>query len=75
MKTIEWNELRVLLREKFEFNFYNNKNKWGRTIKVNVHKNQDSNLIEFIKGLGYENVDCRRHMNGPWDYVMIDIKD
>ncbi len=74
MKKGNWNELRVLLRENFNFTFFNNVNKWGRTIRVSVSENEDD-LIKFINDLGYENVNCRKHMNGPWDYVMIDIKN
>ena len=73
MKKGNWSELRVLLRENFKFSFYNNINKWGRTIKVSI--SQVDNFIKFINDLGYENVSCRKHVNGPFEYVMIDIKN
>ena len=51
MKKGNWSELRVLLRENFKFSFYNNINKWGRTIKVSI--SQMDNFIKFINDLGY----------------------
>ena len=77
MKKGNWSELRVLLRENFKFSFYNNINKWGRTIKVSVSQmgTNEDNFIKFINDLGYENVNCRKHVNGPFEYVMIDIKN
>ena len=75
LERMDWSELRVLLRENFEFVFYNNKKSWGRTIKVHCFKYDDyKGLMKFIEGLGLENVSCRMHYNGPWEYVMIDIK-
>jgi len=73
----EWNELRLLLKSKFTFTFYNNKTKWGRTIKVSVSQmgTNEDNFIKFINELGYENVECRKHNVGPWSYVMLDIED
>ena len=73
----EWNELRLLLKSKFTFTFYNNKTKWGRTIKIAMSKGdmEDEKLIWFMNGLNLPNVHVRRHSVGPWSYVMLDIED
>ena len=77
MKKMNWNELRSLLRKNFWFTFYNNKNNWGRTIKIAMGKGDEENdrLFNFINNLKCENVSVRKHGNGPWTYIMVDIKD
>lgn len=75
MKT-NWDELRVLLKSRFKFTFYNNKTKWGRTIKISIGKDsREDELIWFMNGFNASNVHVRKHSVGPWSYVMLDIED